>query len=92
MIELKAMWEISDGDYTAISCGDCAKRYITEQPDAMVDGIFECRYCFHEFDYPPTCEGCDAYLEGSLTREGIQYVEDNDFPKDVLLAYGLALL
>jgi primosomal protein N' len=82
-------WECYTPDMVFINCGECAAKFIeeygldtdTQQEDQTGYGAMECLYCGHEFDYPPSCDGCHKYLDGNLTNEGIEYLKERKFPK-----------
>lgn len=84
-------WEIGDGDFTALSCGDCARKFAQENRFEEITSVYfqdqkneygyasECYGCGHETDYPQTCS-CGEYLRTNLTPDGVEYLKENDFP------------
>jgi hypothetical protein len=82
-------WECYTPDITFLNCEECAAQFAkeygldtdTQGASATGYGAMECFYCGHEFDYPPSCDGCGKYLDGNLTRDGIEYLKQNKFPK-----------
>jgi hypothetical protein len=82
-------WECYTPDITFLNCEECAAQFAkehgldtdTQEASATGYGVSECVYCGHEFDYPPNCDGCGKYLDGDLTRDGIEYLKQNNFPK-----------
>jgi hypothetical protein len=82
-------WECYTPDITFLNCEECAAQFAkeygldtdTQEASATGYGAMECVYCGHEFDYPPSCDGCGKYLDGDLTRDGIEYLKQNNFPK-----------
>jgi primosomal protein N' len=89
LIDLPNSWECYTPDITFINCAECAAQFAKEygidtdnqEEGATGYGAMECIYCGHEFDYPPSCDGCGKYLDGHLTRDGIEYLKQNKFPK-----------
>lgn len=85
--ELSNSWECYGGDFIFLNCADCARQYAEDNnielnsgvhhySDEREDGlgVSECWACGHEFDSPPSCDGCGTYLRGNLTHEGRAYM------------------
>jgi hypothetical protein len=92
-IELQNSWECYTPDMAFLNCRDCAQKFAEDNgvelnsgahnygDNGEGTGISECWACSHEFDTPPTCDACHVYLNGDLTREGLQYLKERPFPK-----------
>jgi hypothetical protein len=86
-------WECYTPDIVFLNCESCALEFAKdnnielerglhtygEAPNGY--GVSECYACSHDFDYPPSCDGCGAYLSGNLTPDGVQYLKERNFPK-----------
>jgi hypothetical protein len=84
--ELSSSWECYTPDISFLNCGSCAEKFAQENKLELTNGLHtygelpsgigvsECWACGHEFDTPPTCDGCGNYLKGDLTNEGRDYV------------------
>jgi hypothetical protein len=85
--ELSNSWECYTPDISFLFCEACALQFAEEKglelrqgvsrfSDQRHDqtGLSECWACSHEFDTPPSCDGCGAYLFGDLTNEGREYL------------------
>lgn len=84
--ETSNAWECYSPDMSFLNCEDCARQYAIENnldikqgahlysDEKNGIGVSECYACGHEFDYPPTCDGCCKYLRESLTHEGRDYM------------------
>jgi hypothetical protein len=89
IILLPNSWECYTPDITFLNCEECAAQFAKEygldtdsqEATATGYGAMECLYCDHEFDYPPSCDGCQRYLNGNLTPDGVAYLKQNNFPK-----------
>jgi primosomal protein N' len=89
IILLPNSWECYTPDITFLNCEECAAQFAkeygldtdTQEATATGYGAMECVYCGHEFDYPPSCDGCGKYLDGNLTLEGVAYLKEREFPK-----------
>lgn len=86
-------WEAYTAESTFLFCEFCAREYAKEYGIELERGlhtygetvngcgVMECYACGHDFDYPPTCDGCGAYLAGNLTPDGVEYLKERNFPK-----------
>jgi len=87
-------WECYTPDILFLNCESCALEFAKDnnielntglhtygQGPTEDIGISECWACGHDFDYPPSCDGCGEYLQGNLTPEGVQYLKERNFPK-----------
>jgi hypothetical protein len=89
IILLPNSWECYTPDITFLNCEECAAGFAKEygldtdsqEATATGYGAMECLYCGHEFDYPPSCDGCGKYLDGNLTKEGLEDLQERDYPK-----------
>lgn len=88
-------WIIHDHDFTDYSCEEHAIEYanaidaqqygdtaygIEKEGYGMVSDIYEIpSFARDEADYPVAC-GCGRYLDVRLTKEGQDYLAENDFP------------
>lgn len=86
-------WECYTPEITFLNCGSCAYKFAEEYGIELENGLHtygegaagfgvsECWACSHDFDYPPSCDGCGEYLSGYLTPDGVQYLKERNFPK-----------
>jgi len=85
--ELSASYECITPDISFLNCEECAESFALENNLDIKNGahrysdenengvsLSECWACGHEFDYPPTCDGCGTYIKGDLTDEGRAYM------------------
>ena len=98
-IQIVPLWFIGNDDCAWHSCEDCAREYARENGLTFTHSNFtdedERGYAHEDYfgesetDYPPSCDGCGAYLRSSLTSDGEQYLRDNKFPQYVHDYYGV---
>jgi hypothetical protein len=83
--ELSNSWECYTANMVFINCETCAQDFMKEHnleiksgtrhtEEVAGCGVCECGSCGHEYDYPPSCMSCGAYLREHLTEEGRQYM------------------
>lgn len=93
--KLMPAWIIINGDFTDYSCEDHARQYAVDNgiPEVSADSYTEFRHGYgvsadvyrvhswgsHETDYPVVC-ACGQYLDIDLTRDGVSYMLENEFP------------
>lgn len=87
-------WECYTPDMVFLNCGSCAYKFAEDYAIELSTGrhpygegeeegfsLSECWACYHETDYPLSCDGCGEYLAGDLTPDGVQYLKERKFPK-----------
>lgn len=100
-VQIVPLWYFGNEDYAGIACEGCAREWAskykltftypsyTDEKDALGHYAHADHFGESEFDYPPSCDGCGAYLQSSLTSDGEQYLRDNKFPEYVHDYYGV---
>lgn len=101
---LPSPYELWDGDFTAIACEDCARKFASERSLEWRGGT-----SLHSFTEDAEEKGasassipsyalgesdspyscCDTYLDTNFTSEGVAYLK-SDFPAWVQALYGYA--
>lgn len=104
--QLMPAWIIIDNEFTDYACEDHAREYAADNgiPEISADSYTEFRHGYgvsadvyrlhswegHETDYPAACK-CGQYLDVDLTREGIAYTIENEFPAWLLEAHRITI-
>lgn len=102
-VTLEDPWILGDEDYADYACEDHAREWAEKrgiprvhdtsyQRELEGHGVVESAYevwPYAEADYPISCSvfECGQWLKTQLTEDGIQYMEEHDFPESVKLAY-----